>query len=137
MMRLLDMLPVKNFGIKPSVVQGAQATCHLHLQELGEGCAPEDVASIQKACAVDPNAPLLEQQFLYNVYNHPAPEFEGGKPLSDPRDLARPTLCLHRAGIRHLCCTNCGAGYPRGHVFFSHVLPDRIPVSDPPCYQHR
>ena len=69
-------------------MQGVTASVPF-MQKYGEGCLAEDIARIQKACAVDPDAQLTEQQFLFNVYIHPAPDFEGGlhvlcRPAFDP-----------------------------------------------------
>lgn len=44
------------------------------------GC--NNVDQIRKACWVDKDAPVLDQQFLYNVYVHPAPDFAGMHLLS-------------------------------------------------------
>lgn len=44
------------------------------LRQQGGGCSDKAVRSY---CRVDAKAPLLEQQFLFNVYAHPSPGFEG------------------------------------------------------------
>ena len=42
-------------------------------------CTPTLLAEIKRACAVDAAAPLLQRQFLFSVYNHPAVDYPGGR----------------------------------------------------------
>jgi hypothetical protein len=100
------------------------------------GCS--NVDQICKACWVDKNAPVLDQQFLYNVYVHPAPDFAGVHLLR-----ARSRRCFFTA-MRDKACAfsqeqliadgpdGChrlpDAGPPNGSVFEGHEIPDRVKV---------
>lgn len=44
------------------------------LQHLGDKAVD---AAVRRHCTISATAPLLEQQFLFNVYTHPSPSFEG------------------------------------------------------------
>jgi hypothetical protein len=107
------------------------------------GCS--NVDQIRKACWVDRNAPVLDQQFLYNVYVHPAPDFAGMHLLSARSRLCPFTYVRDMAGAlspsqlmvvnpeRHHWLPT--AGPPNGSVFKGHEIPDRVKVRELPHWQ--